>query len=229
MSLHADAGDGHACLLHFLDHVVNAVALGGLEGVVVVIDEDGVGVGFVCELEGFGDEFVAAEFPGCAFAVGVGFLSAETASTGIAHGFVDYVPGIDHVFVAAHDGVDVFAQAVVEYFFGDGFAFFVGEHPVAELCVPAEAVSAHLDAVLSAEVGDGVGFFPGPFSFAGVHGDGFHVVFGGDAVVVFLDDFNLLGVVDVAHVDGYAHGEVSLVGVFVAFVGVGVGVAPELC
>ena len=60
--LHADSVDGDASLLHFLYHIIYIVALVRDDGVVVVVEKQGFGVGLAGKLEGLGNELFSAEF-----------------------------------------------------------------------------------------------------------------------------------------------------------------------
>ena len=81
MALHADTSDGHACILHFLDHVIDAVALLRICSVVVVVDEDGIRIGFMGKLKCFCYELIAAEFVKLALAVRVGLSTSLRAAS----------------------------------------------------------------------------------------------------------------------------------------------------
>ena len=124
--------------------------------------------------------------------------------------------------------MDVFTQTLVEHFLRHRLAILVVEHPVGKLRVPNQAVTTQLDAVLAAEVCDSIGILPTPHTLLRMQFTRLHVVLSRNAVVVFLDDFHRLRVVDVAHVHCHTHGEVTLVSVLVTLVRVGVWIAPEL-
>ena len=207
VSLHADAVDGDAACLHPFHHLADAFALHGVGFVVVVVEKEGVGVGFVGVDEGFFDEFLACDLVECGGSVGI-------VGTGVVgDGFVDDVPAVDDVAVAADDGVDVPAHPLQQFFLG-GLSVFAFKHPTADLVVPDEAVSAHAESVLAAEIGDAVGCVPAEVAFGGFGRFGLHVVFRRDAVVVLHEECRLQRVGYVALVDGDAHFEESFVGIF---------------
>ena len=231
VALHADAVDGHAGVLHLLHHIIYTLTLAVVHAAVVVVEQQGVGVGLTGKLESLGNELIAAELEVAALAVGARLLTATTAPAGttiVGHGLVDHVPGIDHVLVAVHHGVDMVAQTLVEHLLLDGLALLVGEHPVGKLRVPAQAVAAHLDAVLAAEVGYLVGLLEVPHALLRVDLSRLPVVFSCDAVEILLDECNLSLIADIALVDCYADGEVVLVGILQPDVGPGVNL-PPLC
>ena len=217
VALHADAVHRHAGVFHPLDEVVDALALGRLGVIVIVVEEQGFRVGRVGILEGLVDELFAGDLEHR----GVAEFALARADRAVGHGLIDHVPGIDHVFVAVHDGIDVVLHVGIEFFFGEELAILVLIHPGADLAMPHQGVTAHLDAVLAAEVGDPVGIFPVEFALAGLGRLGLHRVLGGDAVEFALDQGHLRFVGDVAVVHGGADQEVVLVGVFKAVGGRG--------
>ena len=227
VALHADTSDWHTSCLHLLHHVVDTVALSRLESVIVVIDKNCIGVCLMCILKSLSDELVTTKSVSTALTIRVRLLT-ETSGTSIRHGLVHNVPCIHHILIAVHHCVDVFAQTLIEHFLSHFLTILVSKHPVTELRVPAKAVSTHLDAVLATEVCNGISILPSPLTFSWVNRDRLHVVLSRNAVVVFLDDFHRLRVVDVAHVHCHTHGEVTLVSVLVTLVRVGVWIAPEL-
>ena len=217
VALHADAVHGHAVGLHGADHLTDAVALHGVALVVVVVEEQRVGIRLTGEDEGLADELVAA-----AYLIEGGFaqrlvLAVGTdAAAAVGNAFVEHIPGIDHVLIAVDHGVDVLPHALVEHLFADQLVVLVVEHPVAHLVVPHQAVSAQLDAVLTAEVGHTVGALPGPFAFSRMHGGRLHVVLGRDAAELLFHQSALGLVRDVATVDGHADEEIVAVGLLEA-------------
>src|SRR5574344_492840 len=159
VALHADTIDGDTCVLHLFHHVVDAVALAGVGSVVIVVEEQGLGIGLVGKLKGLGDKFVAAEFEKSAFAVRVGFLSRAGESL-VGHRLIDNIPCVNNVFVARNNGLDMLSEASVEHFLLHRFTLFVFEHPVGNLVVPAEVVTAQPDAILATAVSNFVGILP---------------------------------------------------------------------
>ena len=93
------------------------------------------------------------------------------------------------------------AQPFVEHFLGDELAFVVVEHPVGKLRVPDEAVSAHLDAVLAAEVGNAVCFFPFPDARSRMNLAGLHDVLAGHTVELLPDEVLLGSITHVSRVE----------------------------
>ena len=63
-----------------------------------------------------------------------------------------------------------------------------GEHPGGELAVPDKVVATHLDAVLAAEVCDGVGPLEIPYTGFGMDLAGLHAVLSGNAVELLEDE-----------------------------------------
>ena len=80
--------------------------------------------------------------------------------------------------------------------------------------MPAQVVSAELDAVPAAEIGHAVGLFPVPHALGGVNLSGFHDILGRNAVEFPDAEGHLLGCGDIGGIDGYADGEIPVVGVF---------------
>ena len=64
VSLHTDTIDRHASILHFLDHIINALTLARIHTAVVVVNEYGIRVSFTCESESLCNKFVATKFEG---------------------------------------------------------------------------------------------------------------------------------------------------------------------
>ena len=181
------------------------------------------------KLESLGDELVAAEFVVTALAIGIGLLATTSPATTVADSFVDNIPGIDDILVAVHYCMDMFAQALVEYLLLHILTFLVCEHPVGKLGVPTEAMTTQLDAVLTAEVGNLIGFFPVPLSLLGMQLAGLHVVLSCDAVELALDQTYLVVIAHVTLVEGDANHEVVLVGIFQFDIRIGVCGCASLC
>ena len=207
--LHADSVDGNASFLHLLYHIIYIVALVGDDGVVVVVEKQGFGVGLAGKLEGLGNELVTAEFVQSRITIGVG--------TAVGNGLVHHIPAIDHVLVAVHHGVYVFPHALIENLLTNGVALVVGEHPVAELVMPYQAVAAHLYLVLTAEVGNAVCPFPCIDTLARMCAGGFHGILCRHAVELLADQCALHFVCHVAQVYCHAYVEILPIGFFQAF------------
>ena len=210
--LHADAVHRHAGILHPLDKVVDAPALGRFRIVVVIVEEKRVGIGFVGVFEGLVDEFLTGD----PVHRGVPQLGAARSDGAVGHGFIDHVPAVDDVLVAVHHGLDVVFHVGVEFLFGEEFPVLVLVHPGADLAVPHQGVAAELDVVPAAEVGDPVGILPVEFALARLGGLRLHGVLGGDAVEFAFDQRDLAGIGHVAVVDGDADHEIVFIGVFQA-------------
>ena len=105
------------------------------------------------------------------------------------------------------------AQTLVEHFLLYLLAFLVCEHPVGKLRVPAEAVTTHLDTVLTTEIGDTVSQTEVPLTLCGVDLTWFPGVLSGDAVELLLDKLHLSRIRHVGLVHCYTNGEVVLVGI----------------
>ena len=209
VGLHADAVDGDAGVLHALDEVVDALALGGLGVIVVVVEQEGVRVRLVGILEGLVDELLAGDL----VHRGVAELGTARPDGAVGHGLVHHVPAVDDVLVAVHDGLDVVLHVGVELLLGEEVPVLVLVHPGADLAVPHQGVAAELDAVPAAEVCDAVGILPAEDALLGLRGLGLHRVLGGDAVEFAEDDGDLAGIDDVVVVHGDADLEIVLVGV----------------
>ena len=134
MSLHSQPVYRHVLPVHLPYHSGDAVALGGIHSTVVVVEEQGIGVGLVGKDERLGDELIAAKPVVAGLAVGTGDVSRP-----VGNGFIDHIPGIDNVLVAVDHGMDVLAQPFVEDLLGYFPAKRVGKHPVGKLIVPAQA------------------------------------------------------------------------------------------
>ena len=137
---------------------------------------------------------------------------SSPAASAVRHGLVDNVPSVDNILVAVDYSVDVVAEACIEDFLLHWLALLVLEHPVAELSMPHEAVSAELDAVLTAEVCYLVGALEVPLTLFWMNLAGLHVVLGCDAVKLFLYQVYLSLIGNVALVDCHSKVEVVLVG-----------------
>ena len=75
MTLHADAMDRHPRIDHFLHHIINTVALARVALIVVVVEQQSIGVGLMSELKRLGYELIAAEFVERALTIRVGLMS----------------------------------------------------------------------------------------------------------------------------------------------------------
>ena len=212
MPLHTDTVDGYTFFFHGLHHVVDAVALLGIGGIVIIIEKEYVGVGLASVDKGFLDEFIACYLIEGRVAVGAGLLSHDRPSA-VGNCFIHYIPCVYHVFVTFHNSCDVVFHVLEQFFFGYKISFFILIHPFPYLCMPHQAVPAKFDSVAAAEVGDFVGVFPVELSVGGFGGLRLHVVLGRNAVEVFFDDGNLFGICDVLHVDSHTDREVILVGI----------------
>ena len=198
--LHTDAVDGHSLASHTQHHLVDVAALAAVALVVVVVEEDGLGVSLTSELEGFGDELVTAELVELGLTVGI--LAA------VAHGFVHHVPGIDDILVAVHHRLDVVFQPCIEDFLIDKVALVVIVHPFGELVVPDEAVAAHPYPVLAAEVGNAVCLFPSPHIGGGMERRWLHGILARHAVELLADEVLLSSNTHIAPTQRDAHKEI---------------------
>ena len=111
--------------------------------------------------------------------------------------------------------MDMIPETLVEDFLRNFIALVVNEHPVCELAVPAEGVSAKRNTVLTAEVCDLVSVFPVPLAFTRLERNHLHVVFSCDAVEVLLDQSDLVRILDISDVYSNTHCEVILIGILV--------------
>ncbi len=70
VALHTDTINGYTGILHLLYHVVDAITLARVTLVVVVIEQQGVGVCLTSKLESLGNELITAELEVTALAIG---------------------------------------------------------------------------------------------------------------------------------------------------------------
>ena len=204
MSLHTDTVDGHALVLHLLHHIIDTVALVGVYRAVVVIEQQGIGVGLAGKLESFLNELVAAELIHSTLAIRVGSVGIVLDS------LVHHVPTVDDVLIAGNDGLDVLLHTLVEHLLRG----VVAKHPAAYLRMPHQAVATQFDTILAGEVGNAVSILPVKLSFPWFGRFWFHVVLSRDRVELLSDEILLLCVRHITLVDGDANHEVVLVGVF---------------
>ena len=227
VALHADTVDGYASVLHLLHHIIDTLALAVVNAAVVVVEQQGVGVGLTCKLESLGNELIATELEVTALTIWAWLLTraseTEAAATVVGHCLVHHVPGIDHVLVAVYHGEDVLTKTLVEHFLLHGLSLLVGK-----LRVPAQAMAAHLDTVLTAEVGNLVGTLEVPDTLLRMNLTGLPVVLSRYAVELLLHESFLSLVADVALVKCNTNGEILFVGIFQTYVSPWVDLTP-LC
>ena len=217
MALHADAMDGHTLVQHLLHHVIDAIALSRVTLVIVIIEQQCVGVGLMGIFESLGDKLVATQLVVARLTIRIARLplAVHHTSAGIvADGFVHHVPAVYHVLIAVHHRMDMFAQTLVENLLLDGTSFLVLKHPVGKLRVPAQAVSAQLDAVLTAEIGNLVCLLKIPDALLGMEHTGFHVVLSSDAVKLTQCQRLLVLIGHITLVQGDAYHKIVLIGIF---------------
>lgn len=170
MALEADGVNGNALGAERFDEANGLLEFGAGFVVVIVVDEEGVWIGGVGELESFDDEIFAAEFaPG----------GGSEIVCAVVEGFVDDVPHGDFAFVTADDCVDVDFHGAEEFFAGGDFVDPRGGGGAVVLG-PNEGVADDFDVVGEGEVYEGVGGFEFPGAGFGLDGDEFHAVLGGD-------------------------------------------------
>ena len=136
VTLHTDTINGYTGILHLLHHVIDAVTLAGVTLVVVVIEQQGVGVSLAGKFKSLGDELITTEFEVAALAIGAarGKLTVSKRRTGIVlDGLVHYVPAIDDILITVYHGMDMLTQTLIEHLFLYFLTLLVGKHPVGEL------------------------------------------------------------------------------------------------
>ena len=214
VALHADAVDGHTALLHLLYHIIYTTALSRVSGIVVVIEQQCIGVGFVSKGKSLGNEFVATQTIKRRLAVGLRSRGLSQRDFGplVRDGFIDHIPAIDHVLIAVDHRVDMFAQTAIKQFFRGGLSRFCLEHPLAELRMPTQAVPAQPNAIAPAEIGNAVGCFPVPNPLLRLQRSGLHGILRRDAVEVLPDERHLLFVRHIAPIHRHTYRKIIAIG-----------------
>ena len=136
MSLHTDTVNGYTGILHLLHHVKDTVALAGVALVIVVIEQQGVGISLTGKFESLSDELVTTELVVATVAIGAAWCEltiGEVRTNIIGHSLVHHIPAINDVLITVHNSMDVLTQTLVEHFLLDGFTLLVSEHPVSKL------------------------------------------------------------------------------------------------
>ena len=163
MSLHANAINGHTFFLHGFHHIIDAIAFFRISSIIVIVEKEYIRVGLTGINKGFLNKLVTGNLIKRGIAIRTWVFSHASSATlpaTIGDCFIHNVPRIYHVFVAFHDGCDVVLHVLKQFFFRYEVSFFVLIHPFAYLGVPYQAVSAELDSVVTAEVGNLVGILP---------------------------------------------------------------------
>ena len=109
MSLHADTMDRHTGIFHLLHHGSNTFALHRVALVIVVIEQQSVGVCLMGIFESLGDELVTTELIHRTLTVGILCLGV------VSHRLVHHVPAVDKVLITADHCIDVLLHAGIEY------------------------------------------------------------------------------------------------------------------
>ena len=213
--LHTNTSDRYTGILHLLHHIVYSLALLGVCSVVVVIEQQSVGVCLMSIFKSFGNKFIATKFEQTTLAIGRRLLSrTEAHHVVVVHGFVDHIPCIYNVLISVDYCMDMFAQALVEHLFFHFLTFFIGKHPVGELAVPNQTMSAQFDTILSAEVGNTVCSPPVPYTFFWVYRYRFHIILGSHTVKFSLDQCDLFRLCNIVLIDSHTNSEIVFVGIF---------------
>ena len=212
VSLHSKSVNRNACGLHPLEEFEDTLCLSGLCIVVVVVEQEGVGVCLVGILECLVDEFLTGNLEHRRLTHG---RLAGTYRT-VCNRLVNYVPGVNYVLVTVYYSLDVALHPLVEFLLGKEVSFLVLIDPRSNLGMPHKAMAAELDTVLTAEVCDLVGILPGVLTSPGLGHDRLHVVLSGDAVELLLKQRYLLRSGDIPLIDCNANHEIVLVGVLEA-------------
>ncbi len=148
MRLRAYAMQGCAGLEQALAHLQEGGALLGLDFEIVVVDQqDGVGIGLVCRGQGQTDIVVAQH------------LAPQAVAQGLAlfhDGLIDDVPAMDAAAIALHDGLDIF-DVEVQKRIGLALEFL---ELFAVLGVPNQGVAVESHTVLLGEIDHGVRAVP---------------------------------------------------------------------
>ena len=140
VSLHTYTVDGYTGSLHVLDHLVDAVALHGVTFVIVVIEQQRLGVSFACKLKSLANKLVVAAN------LVEGTLAQRLvlcirSSAAISNTLVEDIPAVHHILITVHHCMDMFAHTLVKNLFCYQIVFLVIEHPVAHLVMPHQGVS----------------------------------------------------------------------------------------
>ena len=176
MSLHAYTINGHPVGFHLLDHFKDATALDGIRLIVVVVEQQRIGVGLTGISESLSNEFIAGNLVHHRLTVGIfGILV-------IGHRFINDIPTIDNILVPVHNCVNMFTHPLKELVLGQEITLLVLIHPVTNLGMPHQAVTTHFDAVLATKVSDAVGTSKIKLSLSRFSGLRLHIVLSSDAV-----------------------------------------------
>ncbi len=148
MRLRADAVQGRARFQQALAHLEKGGALLRLDFEIIVVDQqDGVGIGLMRCSQGQADIVVTQDLAPQAIAQGLAFFH---------DGFIDDVPAMDTAAISLHDGLDVFDVEIQK---GVRLALELLEL-VAVLGVPDQGVAVKSHAVLLGEIDHGVRAVP---------------------------------------------------------------------
>ena len=209
--MHAEGLDGDAFFYEALQHGEDGFAFGLLGGgvgfdVVVVVGEDGGGIGFGGGAEGELDVVFAdiLQPEGIAQAVGIFVRGID--------GFVDDIPGMDAAFVAANDGLDVRGEEGDGVLRSDG-----GVEPGGIVLVPAEIVAAGGDVMGFGEVHEEIGLGEIEAVLFGMCGAPLHLVFGDQDGALVEEERSEVGALELGIGNGGAEVETFGVGEFAEF------------
>lgn len=213
MALEADGVDGDVLFAETPEEAKAFFALGRQFVVVVVVDEEGLGIGLVGPTEAPSDEFVVAE---------AGPPGGSEPVVAVVEGLVDHIPLGDAAAVTSDDGVDVVAQALKEELpIGRGVPGRVEPGRGAIVLGPDEAVADDLESVAFGESHECVRGGEAPLVFPRLDGGRFEGVFGSHDPKVAQEQGVVLGALGEGVVDTDAeakpgpghHGEGRLGGV----------------
>ena len=207
VGLHTDTVDRNTLSLHLLHHVIDTVTLVRINGAIVVVEQQRLGVSLVSILESLLDELITAKTVHSALAIRIGSVRIVT------HSLVHHVPAVHHILVTSNDSLDMVLHTSIELLLG----CTLGSHPTTDLRVPHQCVTTQLDTVSTSEISDAVGILPVELTLTWFCGFRLHVVLSCNAVELLLDQSDLLGVSNIALINGNTNHEIVLIDVFQSF------------
>ncbi|OPZ44527.1 MAG: hypothetical protein BWY95_02105 [Bacteroidetes bacterium ADurb.BinA104] len=110
MTLHADTVNGDTGSLHLLYHVVDFVAFGRDRSIVVIVEQQRIGIGLTGKLESLANKLVTARN---------GLPLRRTQRVGcigiIGYGLVNNVPAVNDIAITLHYGINVSFHPLIEF------------------------------------------------------------------------------------------------------------------
>ncbi len=217
MSLHANTMNRNTLFLQVLHHVVDAFTLARVALIIIVVEEQSLRISLMCKLKSIADESIfSAKFLNTVLIVNrlterrLSRTTTESRTLLIGHSLIDDIPAVNDVLISIYNGSNMILETSEEDLFLNKVTLLVIEHPVSTLAMPQEVVTTHLDAILTAEIGDRVSPTPSPLTFCRVSFDWFHSIFASYTVVLF--EYELLLIwSQVTDIERYTYLEVVLV------------------